>query len=193
MIQVPYTTARPELKIADVIAFSGTGPVSTIIKHVTNSNVSHVGIVLHTNMYNNTPMVQLIQSTSLSPGFAGVTVSRLSTVVKQHKGVMWHLPLADTVRKKMQMFPFINFLLGTVGTPYDTHQAIQSALDTFLPDQPRDLSKLFCSELVVAGLQAGKIIDERTNPSEATPADVCKLPIYEKVVQIKGKQPLPLF
>ena len=81
--------------------------------------------------------------------------------------------------------------------PYDTPQAIQSALDV-MDELPwgghgpgynrEDFSKFFCSELVAAGLEVAGSVG-KINASEVTPIDLCRWNIYESVYyQLKGKK-----
>ena len=77
---------------------------------------------------------------------------------------------------------------------YDLPQAIISALNA-MDDNPligkathgaEDFSKLFCSELAAAGLEAGGVINS-LNASEVTPIDSCKFNIHKpEHYQIKG-------
>ena len=71
-----------------------------------------------------------------------------------------------------------------------------SALDTLdslpivsnLTYNKEDLTKLFCSELIAAGLRAGGAI-KNINPSEVTPMDICQFNIYkDSYYQILGKK-----
>ena len=92
-----YEEARKQMKAGDVIAFSGKGDFSEIIKWATRSSVSHVGIILQSKlligdkiqdgMFN-----QIIESTTLN-GFSGVTISRLSDRLDTYDGEIWWLPI----------------------------------------------------------------------------------------------------
>jgi hypothetical protein len=78
------------MKAADVIAFSGKGNFSEIIKWAARPPVSHVGIILQSQllidgdpqdgMFN-----QIMESTALN-GFSGVTISRLSNRLQVYDG-----------------------------------------------------------------------------------------------------------
>ena len=46
LIKREYEDIRDEIQPGDVIAFSGSRPISTVIKLVTSSHVSHVGIIV---------------------------------------------------------------------------------------------------------------------------------------------------
>ena len=73
-------------------------------------------------------------------------------------------------------------------------QAVKSALDA-LDDIPfagsltrndEDFSRFFCSELVAAALEKGKVI-KKINASEVTPNDLCRFSIYSGTYhQLKG-------
>ena len=80
----------------------------------------------------------------------------------------------------------VEFLLEQVGVPFDSGQAIQSALDKVY-DVPRvgelthseeDLSELFCSEMATTALEVGGVI-EHLNCLEVTPPDLFQFTIYQ--------------
>jgi len=186
MIQTTYGNCRRQLEIGDVIAFGGRSAVSIGIKAVTNCNVSHVGIILKTKVeYCDEVTIQLIESTSLGEGLAGVKIQRLSTVVAQYNGNMWVLPLSSLIQETLLKHSYTQWLVNQIGKPYDVPQALWSGLDGLFPDTEEDFSRLFCSELVCGGLKAGGVI-EGINCSEQTPKDVCSFPIWFDPYQIKG-------
>lgn len=194
----PYSQVRKRMQPGDVVAFSGKGDFSQIIKWATRSNVSHVGVILQSKlMIGNKPQDgffnQIIESTTLN-GFSGVSISRLSDRVDTYDGELWWLPLRDDVRSKLDSSIFYNWLLHQERKPYDATQAVKSALDLLdnLPGvglathNKEDFSRFFCSELVAAGLEAGGAISS-LNASEVTPNDLCKFNIYESTYyQMKG-------
>jgi hypothetical protein len=191
MKQAKYNDVRKLMMPGDVIAFGGRGFISEIIKMKTDSHVSHVGIIFQANVTVTGRMVnQIIESTSLGDGFAGVQINRMSTRIEQYEGEVWWLPLSTEARSRMDEPKFFNFLLDQKGKHYDAPQAIGSAID-FIPDNKEDFSKLFCSELASAALEISGVIPP-INASEETPIDVCLYDIYGEVVQIKG-EPLNLF
>lgn len=194
-----YGVARNQMKPGDVIAFSGRGAFSKIIKLATHSSVTHVGIILQTKLLiDGNPQAgffnQIIESTTLN-GFSGVTINRLSNHIDTYDGEMWWLPLNDTVRSKLNFKGFYDFLLHQERKPYAIPQAIKSALDA-LDKIPllgsatyniEDFSKFFCSELAAAALEAGGAISS-INSSEITPIDLCKFSIYrDDYYQLKGE------
>jgi len=181
-----YDLVRESLKPGDLVAFGGRGPASAIIKMATRSYVSHVGIVLKTSIdWCDRSMVQVIESTSLGDGFAGVQVNRLSTRYEQYKGEMWVLPMLPSVYHDMNMKQFITWMTEKVGVAYDAPGAIMAGLD-LLPDVSEDFSKIFCSELVSGGLQAGGAIADEINASEETPIDNCRYDVWAEPIQILG-------
>lgn len=194
-----YEKARPQMKAGDVIAFSGKGNFSEIIKWATRSDVSHVGVILQTKllidgetqagMFN-----QIIESTSLD-GFSGVTISRLSDRLATYDGEIWWLPLRRSIHEKMDKVKFYDFLIHQEHKAYDIPQAIKSALDALdkvagigqLTRNEEDFTRFFCSELVTAAIEfAGGI--ESINASEVTPADLCSFTLFEdNYFQLKGR------
>lgn len=183
-----YNEVRSIMKPGDVIAFSGKGGFSDLIKNFTRSNVSHVGVIMQTNSplegkdddFDNL----IIESTSMD-GFSGVVRSRLSKRVASYSGDMWHLPLRkDFSGDKDMLNAFYSFLREQEGRLYDTIQAIKSALDIFdFVHGPgynhEDFSRFFCSELATAALEAAKVFGKvNVNSSEVTPIDLCRMSIF---------------
>ncbi|MDA8098999.1 MAG: hypothetical protein M0042_05180 [Nitrospiraceae bacterium] len=198
--QALYGDVRSQMKAGDVIAFSGKGNFSEIIKWATRSTVSHVGVILQSKlMIDATPQAgifnQIIESTSLN-GFSGVTISRLSDRLDTYDGDIWWLPLNKDVHDSMDKRRFYDFLIHQNRKQYDTPQAVKSALDA-LDNVPilgrathniEDFSRFFCSELVTAGLEAAGAISH-INASEVTPIDLCSFALYENdYVQLKGNR-----
>lgn len=190
LIQKNYHEIREQIQQGDVIAFSGKGHVSELIKLFTLSSVSHVAIVMKstdiTNEGKEIIINDIIESTTLD-GFAGVVVNRLSKRLKQYSGEAWWLPLNDTTRQRIDFDIFYKWLKSQKRKLYDTWQAIGSGFD-FIPDNKEDFDKFFCSELVAAALEkSGGIPD--TNCSEITPAELCRWNIYEEnYYQLSGER-----
>lgn len=195
-----YQDARPQMKAGDVIAFSGKGNFSEIIKWATRAPVSHVGVILQTKLLiDGDPQTgifnQIIESTSLN-GFSGVSISRLSDRLDTYDGEIWWLPLGQSTRASMDAKKFYDFLIHQERKEYDMPQAIKSALDA-LDNVPvignvthniEDFSRFFCSELVAAGLEASGAISH-INASEVTPIDLCSFSLFEPdYYQIKGNR-----
>lgn len=195
-----YKDARSQMKAGDVIAFSGKGNFSEIIKWATRASVSHVGVILQSNlliagesqpgMFN-----QIIESTSLN-GFSGVSISRLSDRLDTYEGEIWWLPLKKPIWEEMDKTKFYNFLIHQERKEYDMPQAVKSALDALdnIPVLGRatknieDFSRFFCSELVAAGLESAGAIDH-VNASEVTPIDLCSFALFEPdYYQLKGNR-----
>lgn len=193
-----YSAIRSEVKPGDIIAFGGKSEFSDIIKWATRSVVSHVGIIMQSQLViggttQGDTMNQLIESTSLN-GFSGVTINRLSDRIAQYEGEIWWLPLAGVVREKLDLKQFCAWCLKQERKPYDMPQAVKSAVDATdkVPILGRathnieDFAKFFCSELAAGALEVGGAIP-RINASEVTPVDLCSFNIYaSNYVQIKG-------
>jgi hypothetical protein len=175
-----YSEARPQMRQGDLIAFSGIGPFSTLIKAVTFSDISHVGVILQSQVtYCDETINQIIESTSLGDGFVGVQINRMSQRVQEYNGGVYWYPLRDDVYANLDIETFSKFLLAQDGKSYDKIQAVFSALD-LMPDTKEDFSKLFCSEIVTGSYKHGKIISWTINASEQTPVDVCNFDKYKK-------------
>ena len=197
-----YYEVRDLMKPGDIVAFGGKGSFSQIIKWVTKSSVSHVGIVLQSQLLidgeeQTGKFNQIIESTSVD-GYRGVSISRLSDRVETYDGEVWWLPLSEASRVKLNGQKFYDFLLNQNEKRWDIPRAIGSALDAIdhipvvgkLTHNTEDYSKLFCSELAAAGLKEGNVIDH-LNASEVTPIDLCRFNLYDSTYcQMKGPQKL---
>ncbi len=192
MHELSYTDARPRMKPGDVIAFSGKSDFSEIIKMVTFSEVSHVGVILQTQIADHADgrfFNQIIEAGTVR-GFSGVNISRFSERLEEYHGAMWWLPIKADLRANAQAHKsFYNFLFGhaEARTGYDLPQALKSAADMFDKGvfgingpfyNKEDFSRFFCSELVAAGLERAGVTGS-VNASEVTPIDLCRWSIYE--------------
>lgn len=192
-----YASIRGKMQPGDIIAFAGKKPVSDAIKLFTNSNVSHVGIVLHSELVGDETAqpnrrVRVAEATA-----EGVQFSRLSHLEEAYEGELWWLPLSDEARRKLDKQKLIDFLLDQEGKPYDYGQAVKAAIDGILdvlgPTANReDFDKFFCSELVVAALEKAGVLGQ-INASEVLPIELCQFNLYkEKYVQFKGSDDIKI-
>ncbi|ABK44201.1 hypothetical protein Mmc1_1692 [Magnetococcus marinus MC-1] len=193
MKTLSYAQARPLMKAGDVIAFSGKGHFSEVIKLATRSGVSHVGVVLQTQVMeieSGKFFNQIIESATIR-GFSGVSISLLSERLDEYEGDIWWLPIQAKLTENPENHKaFYNFLFqqAKLKKPYDFPQAVQSAVDA-MDELPfglhgpgynrEDFSRFFCSELVAAALERAKIVGT-INASEVTPIDLCRWNIYEQ-------------
>jgi len=198
MMPVTYDEVRDKMRPGDVIAFGGKGHFSEIIKWATRAPVSHVGVILQTQLAsgssNDDFYNQVIESASIN-GFSGVSVSNMSARL-MYDGEIWWLPLSDAAREKFNEKQFVDFLLRQDHKPYDAPQAVTSALDALdrapvigsLTRNREDFERFFCSELVAAGLEKASVIPN-INASEVTPVDMCMFRLYTAdYYQLKGEQ-----
>ena len=190
-----YEMVRNRMKFGDVISFSGKGDISNLIKWETNSDISHVGIVLDTELIQGKKRIVLVESTSLvnlpdlrtKEIWKGVQIHHLSQRLDNYNGQAYYHELqADLSEDCINNMKDWLFDVHGSKTPYDSAQALGSAIDIFdnlgLANKP-DFSSLFCSEMVakvfnIAGLT-------KVNPSEQTPADVVKYNFLSERIQIK--------
>ncbi len=194
-----FEKAQARMLPGDVIAFGGSSHFSGIIKMAIRAEVSHIGILLHTEHPAEQPdtvIHYVIDSTSRQ----GVAVSRLCDRFDDYDGDVWWLPLRRDLRTKHFNYDaFLQFLRKQKGKKYDHSQAAGSAIDVFdtmtLPFGMRspgcndeNFDKFFCSELVAAGLKAGGVLPPDVNASEATPIDICRWHIFARTYyQLKGQ------
>ena len=197
-----YTDIRDSMRPGDVIAFGGKGDFSNLIKMFTRGPVSHVGVVLQTQVKGDDGgryFNQVIESTTLvrSPdeqgkavmgepkpkAFKGVQIHRLSRRLANYNGDVWWLPRNTDL--DFDGHAFYDFLFKQDGKPYDMGQAIGSAL--FMLHNIENFSEFFCSELVAAGYEAAGTVG-RINASEVTPIELCRWNVFsDYYYQLKGE------
>ncbi|MGE5657793.1 MAG: hypothetical protein ACM37W_14400 [Actinomycetota bacterium] len=194
-----YEQYRPQMKTGDIIAFSGNGSFSKLIKSVTKSRYSHLGMVLDVDMGGGFGRsVLLIESTLLTnspnyddrPAIRGVQIQWLSKRLQMYSGLAWWVALKQPLPEE-NLIQMQSWLRQTYNkkTPYDCTQIMGAALDFFdryNQENCEDLSTLFCSELVTKALQIGGAVDCKLNPSEQTPEDVINFQcLMQPPIQIK--------
>jgi len=189
LIESEYEAIRASIRPGDMIAFSGKGTFSEIIKSVTRSGVSHVAAVLKTEQHD-IPRVQVIESTSLN-GFVGVSISYLSQRIHNYDGEMWWFRLSDGMRECFNEKAYYEWLLKQHNKEYDLGNAIKAGLDVLgdfggLTYAKEDFSKLFCSELMAGAYVRGEVITH-LNASEVIPKDLTRFNLWQEYYyQIKG-------
>ena len=203
LVTQTYQQIRSQVRPGDIIAFGGKGNFSELIKWATRSTVSHVGIVLQSEI-KGAPgiseggyMNQIIESTTLN-GKSGVIISRLSDRANTYDGELWWLSLAPQARARVdaKMEEFYQWCLNQENKPYDVPQSILSALDALdklagsaSPTlNKEDFSAFFCSELAAGALEVTGALPPII-ASEVTPIDLCSFSIFAKdYIQIRGKR-----
>lgn len=191
LLQQNYSQVRDLMQPGDIIAFGGRGTFSNIIKAITLSTVSHVGVVMESKLIadgvaSDHKIVDVLESTTLN-GKNGVQRNRLSERIEGYNGEIWWLPLNTSIRQQLDIPRFYTACLHEVGRPYDWFQAILSGLH--FPQWWSGTSRRFCSEVAVSTLAAGGVkVLQKVDPANVTPEELCAMQIYEhKYFQLKGK------
>lgn len=190
-----YEKIRSSMQPGDVIAFSGKKAFSEIIKRVTGSNVSHVGIIIETKLQVDDASQGRLFKQVAEATASGVKFTKLSDIAESHEGELWWLPLSSGSRRSLKdnSQAFFNFLIDSKGAPYDSLAAlIRAWADRFdswgITHNEEDFGAFFCSELVAGALEKGGVI-KSVNASEVTPINLCQFDIYTKgYVQFKGEK-----
>lgn len=193
-----YNSIRKFIKTGDVFFFSGKGGFSDIIKNVTKSPYSHVGMAIWMTLpYTQDERLFIIESTTLnnikdiSGEFRrGVQIINMSQRLDGFDGQTWWASLLSplTLDEKVKMTEWL-FQKYASKTDYDYEQAIESGLDfkgwfKSWFKAKRNYKRLFCSELVTKALQIANRVNCSINPSEQTPEDVAEFPCLGQKIQI---------
>lgn len=181
-----YKQLRNTLKTGDIVLFSGKGHISELIKFgqwmfggsKRAAQWSHVGMIVRSD---DIDAVLLWESTTLSgvktvygENREGVQLVSLSDRIDTYDGEI-------AVRQLLQ--PLTNDQTKNItacrkemkGRAYEKSnvQLFRSVADLF-GNQKKDLSSLFCSELVAEALQRADILTDRLSSNSYTPSDFSK-------------------
>lgn len=200
LLSITYQALCKQIKIGDVITFSGTDLPSEVVKIATQSIYAHVAIVHSVDPQALPENAILIAEShvdrslpSLGTGkrALGVQFQWLFNRLAQHPGQAWWTPLKTPLTP--ESIAKLQVWLQTIESqeiPYDFIQAIGVGIAQVehikLKNDP-DFSALFCSELVTRALQIAGAIDETLNPSAQTAADVMQFPCFKMPLLIRGE------
>ena len=187
-VAVSYPNIRAELDTGDIVIFGGQYRMSKMIRIVTRFPASHVASIIREN-----DRISFVEASEgdMYPEREGVIISQFSNSIPFYKGDIWIARLAADVRKKANIERMKAFLQEQVGKGYDYHDMPKAGFDFLdrigITRSEENLSQMFCSELVAAGLKAAGILPEDINVSEVSPADIVKYKIFEPTYyQIKA-------
>lgn len=171
-----YAALRPLLQLGDLVLFEGRGALSEGIKFGTRSRWSHIGMVVCDAAHD---VVLCWESTTLSnlpdaggQYLKGVQLVSLSQRIESYDGDMAIRPLVGA-RDAALVAGFRAARAAFAGRPYEARLLNLALAEYDGPGgrAPRDLSSLFCSELVGATYQAMGLLPAACNPGEWVPRD----------------------
>lgn len=193
------------MKPRDVIVFDGRAGFSALIKLLTHSQYSHVGMVLkeQSALFGETLLlIELTTEVKLMDAdgrqaIKGVHLHFLSQRLLTFEGSASWIPLKSPIPQQ----PFekmLNWLRNVYSekVPYSFARACGVALakieDACGKEMKPNYSTLFCSELVTRALQVAGVVDSQVAPTSQTSTDVIGFSCFEKPVQIKDGHDLPV-
>lgn len=182
------TTAKcyENIKVGDLIVYSGYSIADKLIQWKTGSPYSHVAIVCDVNdslrSFDRVLMIEASTSTRLNnfngqAAIRGVQVHSLTEWIDAYKdqGEIWWLPLSTKLSTDGQarMQAWLSDIFDRQ-VHYSNRKTLLLGLNlTFgLKLQSSDLSCFFCSELVTRALQIAGVVNPFINSTQQTPKDV---------------------
>lgn len=173
-----YSDIRHTLSTGDIVLFSGTGMISTVIKWATRSPWSHVGMIV---VADDLDMLILWESTTLSKVKdvrsdtvkQGVQVVALSERINSYDGKVAVRKLEGACVGAGRMKELQKFRAEVKDRTYEESkiELAKSAYDGPFGHNEEDLSSLFCSELIAEGYQRMGLLSETISSNEYTPAN----------------------
>ena len=133
-----YANIKKNIQSGDVIAFSGEGLTSELVRLVTRSEeVSHVGVVLSTHLSINGESEDDCFHVVAEANASGVRIISLRSLLSEYDGKLWWLPLSCESRQRLQpnLECFHNFLLSRDGSSYDYESAITEGFRELITKQ----------------------------------------------------------
>ena len=175
---VGYASLRPKLKSGDIVLMGGSSVFSRVIRKLTGSPWSHVGMVVRIEQFDT---LLLWESTTnghdkdVQTGTVkrGVQLVPLSKRVNDHDGNLafrrLSRGLSDDEIGKLNAF---RRSVKDKGYDFDALELLRAALDSGLFWSNReDLGAYFCSELIAETYQSLGFLDETKPSNEYTPND----------------------
>ena len=169
-----YNKIREKLKTGDVVAFQGSDAGALAIQKGTNSNYSHVGLVIRFSDIDRNFILE-----SVVP--KGVMLMPLSRKLLYYKGGAWWVPLddkrpniTDEVRKQIYYAA-----MQDLGREYDYNLiggiiSKITGLSSRIKDD--DFGSFICSELVASTYKIAGIFPKAMVTSETWPVHIVNLP-----------------
>ena len=174
---VKYETIRSKLQTGDLVLFSGKGGLSTGIKWFTESQWSHLGMVVRPPdfdvvlMWEASPITD-IRDIETGKVHKGVRLVALSERLQSYEGEISIRRLI--VKRAPAMLKELSRLRWELkGRPFETDliELLKSAWEGPFGQNETDLSSLFCSELVAEAYQHMGLLSRRKPSNEYTPRD----------------------
>ena len=176
---VAYTEIRDFLRTGDIVLYSGRQVISSIIKGITRSHWSHVGMVVRL------PSIQYVtvwESTRKGTGLRdvndgefkrGVQLVPLSDRVDRYDGEVAIRRLTGAGLDEGDFRRLWERRRDLSNRPYETDllEMIKAAWDGPFGMNEEDLASIFCSELVAEAYQTLGLLREDVPSNEYVPSD----------------------
>ncbi len=165
-----YKYIRGQLQTGDIVLFSGRGLFSLLIRAITRSRWSHVGMVLkrvNGELY--------ILESDYNKVHKGVQISHLGRRIKQYKGKVCIRQL-ETERTRTMQNSLNMFINSNRTTSYESGIAgmlelMAAAIDFWPFHNKANEGDLFCSETMMSIFQLWGFVPQSIPSNEITPAD----------------------
>ncbi len=184
MLAVKYSKLRKNLRTGDKVLFQGRGIISWIIRFLTWMKLwSHIGVII--KIANN---IFILESTSLYKGKKGVQIDYFTNVLARYKGVIAIRRVIGRRDNPKILSVYKELRDELLGRKYE--KKILQLLGAAMPWQnKRDLSYIFCSELVAEGDIRLGLLPSHPPSNEYTPNDYAKGGVVERRMrtQTNGK------
>ena len=179
-----YTDIRKVLKTGDLVLFSGKGKYSTLIRLMTGSDWTHVGMVLKLSEYDfialwESIIIGEVKTLSTGKKERGVQIVPLSNRIDMSRGkVAVRYVFGDysnsLTNNRVITRELMSLRKKLRGKPYEKSgiELFKAAFDApIIGSNEDDLSSIFCSELVAEAYKTLGLLKKDKPSNEFTPAD----------------------
>lgn len=188
---INYQKVRLRIQPGDVIAFSGTGFLASLIEAFSGSRLSHVAVVRQAA---HDPSDATIIESTITDNRNGVQTNPLGDRIANYDddGRIWWLPLSQQIRQMIRWDKFWEFCGAADGiVGYDTpglFEFLWRSIPFLGPRvaQKENEQRMVCSACAVALFEACGVL-RGINYSKVTPQDLAEMRLYARYVQLAGK------
>lgn len=174
-----YDAIRDELRTGDIVLYSGSAAISTVIKLATSNRWSHVGMVVYlpdcrlVSVWESTKQGTRLRDLDSGQVRKGVQLVPLSDRLITYRGSVAVRRLQDADLQEGVYSRLWRLREDLRTRPYekDKIELLKAAYDGPFGRNEEDLSSVFCSELVAEAYQALGLLGSRRPSNEYVPAD----------------------
>lgn len=190
-----YSDIRPKLRSGDLWICSGKYPFSEMIKLATNSNWSHVAVIMRVDSLDRVMVMESVEDIGVRAVPTSQYLDNYEVSGKPYKGRIFVARHKRMPRAKSQAKQLAKFAVDQLGLPYDKAEIMGIAYRVLLasrdlpvpPRSPKKSPAYICSEYVWECLNSVGITIAYNKNGFVTTEDIVSDPDVHFIGEIVGK------